>query len=913
MEQDKWIKQIGKDCSIQYTLCEHFLHPTVNDCVVVGNSSLRLLIFQSNRIQEIARYDHPRPIIYACITYDDGNPQICFISGSDIFFLLPKSNDFQILHSIHLDQKFSYVISNLQYICLYSHDNPSITLFDRKSNQFKSFDHEKQPIVWCCAFLNQFLLILEYKSVFQIKIYEVNDIENVNLISTHRTNVSSPYKFVSVPTHNSVYLLCNNKIIHIKHQASSISPKANIQALLLNGWSFNEFKVGIHDFDPLIIDAAPCGVRLFILTEGGRVFRFDGKIFEPVVLINAATNISSITISSYLVTVESSRLQLFDRNLEKSLDELSHPTTVYSSYTPGNFTVASQYSIHSTFFEYGIEIDRCSLFEYKLMPNFCMFKDLLFILFNDHTIMIDSEFKDVTPSVIKKISFDRVHANSHKSFFGLTSDTIYVYEYGSFNSYQEQSTLSSHRLNSLVIAEKNVISLWMYVHSTLLKQGSITLSSQVSALSYEKNIYASLFDQLIIIFDHSLNEIKRVNLDYLVFSISSIPSALLLGTGDGQILYCPSDLNPSTMKNQKVGLSTVHLTIIGNEITCMCDRRYFYLTENDIKKMPSDFLYFAPFTLNASFLGVIKSSKHMNYFLTQIHFSDKTIGFQSKLRIEFNQQVTKLTGAKRSSDFVCCVGKNKLYWSREQYLQELQPDEEVKSINEWKAKFKNKKISIWVVGTKKGEREGRLLMYNQNKKNNSIEVIFQKLFDNGPISSIAISTSSLAFFLSNNEITGFSVETGSLNKILQTNSQVTDAVLLDATEEYVAVLSNRDCFSVFSITGPKELQHIKTFSKCGIYNRIKIINNFVVVSSRVDPVLFIYMIENNTNVALIREINTYFLSPVTSISNVYGKALCTCICGEMYLISCKVDEEVTDADLARLFSFAHSADSLLFE
>ena len=109
MEESKWIKQICQDNSIQLLLCEHFIHPTVNDCVVVGNSSFRLLILQSNQIKEVARYDHQRPIISACITYNNDQPEIAFISGQNLFLMIPRIDQFEITKSLPLNHKYSII------------------------------------------------------------------------------------------------------------------------------------------------------------------------------------------------------------------------------------------------------------------------------------------------------------------------------------------------------------------------------------------------------------------------------------------------------------------------------------------------------------------------------------------------------------------------------------------------------------------------------------------------------------------------------------------------------------------------------------------------------------------------------------------------------------------------------------
>lgn len=899
MEESKWIKQICQDNSIQLLLCEHFIHPTVNDCVVVGNSSFRLLILQSNQIKEVARYDHQRPIISACITYNNDQPEIAFISGQNLFLMIPRIDQFEITKSLPLNHKYSIIISNSTLICMNNRDS-TLTFFERATNHFTNYEVVDDAQIWSISFLNEYLMTLEYQNVFKVKIYKTSNLNMISNVSSFVVNYFVPYKFISVPAHSSIYLLCESVLIQFKNTN---------QQSLSGGWTLSKFPIDIRSSDPLLVDAAPIGVRLFVLTAGGLLLRFDGSRFEFTGEFPGATCISTITISRFFISVDSCRIKLFDSNM-LPLDEYSRASCFYSSFTKGNFTVASQFSVHSIFYDYGIEVEKHAPINFTKTPRIFTFADCFFVLFSDRTVILDGDFKDVTPSIIKRCVFERVHANSRSSFFAATSDALYAYEFGSFTNCSAKSDISCHRSNMLLSCEGSSLSLYAYVHSALLIQSNTKLHSCVSAICFEDRIYAALFDKSVAILDDELCEVKRVSIDIVAFSIAinCESNAVVMGTEDGKLAFSDKEFEKVVVKSKTIGNSSVYLMCKFGEVTAMCDGYYFYITDQTAKPLPRDFAFFSPFSSHGTFLGLLKKSKkgELGRLITA-RFTDSKLGFRSRMIFEFNRPLTKLCSSRHGSDFVCCIGNSLLLFSHGSVRHEIAQDEVVLSITEWKAKHKTREIQFWIVVTRKGENEGRIIILNQSQSTCKVQTVFQKVF-NSPITAFAVSSPTLSFFASAGSICGASLETGSFTAKAKTQAKIADVVAMDCSDRYIAALADKNEFALFKIVSDMELKPVDIVRRQAVFGRIRVIGEFVAVSSRIFPALYIYMVDSsgeNDKLRIVREVN--FTSPVTSIFGANGNALCTCVCGEVTIVACSRDGEVNDQDVSKLFSFSHSA------
>ena len=910
MENPKFIKQISFDNSSNFLLCDSFIHQTFNDCVIVGHSSLRLILMQGNEINEVSRYDHNHPIISAAVHYVHGMPEICFISGQQMFFAKPTMTNFIISEPIPLSYKFSSVISNNSLICLYPH-NSSLFFYQKENGTFIQFDLPQNTKIWSSAFLNEYLSILEYRNVFYVKIYTTNDLSSIRCVASFAINYFTPYKVVSIKMHNSFYLLCESAFFKIDGNSSK-------------GFSMDKFQIDIRNSDPLIVDSAPCGVRLLLLSADGLILRFDGQKVELLTEINAATSIASLTISRFLVILESCRICLLDRECIQ-MHEIEYANCAYSSFTPSNFIVASKNSIYSTFYNYGIEVEKAAQMKINILPKFFVFKELIFILFSEKTVVIDSEFRDITPSQIKHKSFERIHANSQHSFFALTPSEITIYEYGALFTYNEETTLSAHRMNTLYTCQGRTLTSFLSCRSTLIKQNSKQFESEIYSLYVSENIFLSFPNGVVFIIDDEFNSISQTKFDFDIFSIVQTSSKLFFGTDSGEVLIVDNDSNHINFNEHNadintIGISRVYLCNVGNEVTAFCGKNYYYLKEKDhkitIRKLPPDFSFFSAFGYNSIFIALQKCShKSKFYNLITILFTDQKSGFHHSKNIEFNQQITKLSSSKSSSEYVCCLNKTTLFWSRGEVKYNVLEDEEVNSINEWKALHNGKLVQFWVACTTKNKNEGRLLIFLQSRRTNSVQPLLEKNFES-PIVAFSISSSSLAFFVMNDTINGISLETGSLKSKAKINTKLSDIVAIDCSSKYIAVLSNQRRFALFQIISDMELKILDIVDKPEIYGRIKLLSKYIAVSSRVNPILLIYQISQNNKLQIMKEV--HLLSPVSSIFNLNGLFFLNCICGELYLVDLNSMNEQNSNnfdnqskfDVSNIFSFSLSMLSL---
>ena len=174
-----------------------------------------------------------------------------------------------------------------------------------------------------------------------------------------------------------------------------------------------------------------------------------------------------------------------------------------------------------------------------------------------------------------------------------------------------------------------------------------------------------------------------------------------------------------------------------------------------------------------------------------------------------------------------------------------------------------------------------------------------------PIVAFTAVSSKLAFFVQDDVITGLSLETGALTQRAKANSKISNVVAIDSSLHHIAVLSDNDGFSMFRIISETKIDLLCIVKVHGLYGRIKVMNDFVIITSRLEPVAYVYNVSATPQV--LRTVNT--LSPIVSIFSVSGKALLNCICGEMYIVSCNGDD-ILESDCSGLFSFGHSSFSL---
>ncbi|KAH0786935.1 hypothetical protein GPJ56_009181 [Histomonas meleagridis] len=305
------------------------------------------------------------------------------------------------------------------------------------------------------------------------------------------------------------------------------------------------------------------------------------------------------------------------------------------------------------------------------------------------------------------------------------------------------------------------------------------------------------------------------------------------------------------------------------------------------------------------FLAIVKSSINSSQFdLICFHFNDNSNEFTNSILFELNRRVGKIECSHNHSEFVFSIEKPPaLFWSRGSKQFDLEPNEKVNSITEWKAKLGENNVRLWVVCTTRYQ-EGRLLFFSQSRSDNNVRLVLPKTFQS-PIVAFTAVSSRLAFFVQDDIITGLSLETGALTQRAKANSKIPNVVAIDSSINYIAVLSDKDGFSIFTVINDTKIESLAVVRVHDLYGRIKVMNNFVIVTSRLEPIAYIYNICQNP--IIMRTVNV--LSPIVSIFSVNGKALFNCICGEIYIVNCNGDE-IVDSDLSGLFSFGNSSFAL---
>jgi hypothetical protein len=320
--------------------------------------------------------------------------------------------------------------------------------------------------------------------------------------------------------------------------------------------------------------------------------------------------------------------------------------------------------------------------------------------------------------------------------------------------------------------------------------------------------------------------------------------------------------------------------------------------------LPPDFEFFSPIgTGKPLFVALVKGKKPN---LLTFTFTDVSLGYRYQKLFEVQHgRISKLSASKCQGEFVAALGKDPviLFWSRGCVKRELEMDEKVKAISEWKARHKAKLLTIWIVCTET-MTGGRLLIFAQSRTNNEVSLILPKTFDK-PILGFTAVSPVLAFLVIGGAINGISLETGALIQKGKTDADVSPVVAIDSSERYVAALADQRKFSLFEIVNESDLNPVGIVEKPALFGRIKIIDEFLVVTARMSLAVYIYAIRRPPQ--LVRQL--FVTSPVTSVFRIRGKALCCCLCGEMYLVDCQ-GREVFERDISAVFSFGHSILSL---
>lgn len=879
----KWVKQIKPDSSIQTILTGKFTHPTISDCILVGHSSIRLLSIKSNKLVETTTYMHKDPISSA--TVFEKFAEIIFISKNELFFLsLNKDHELAVTHKQKIDQEYTFVTCWDSKILLYS-TYPTISIADREALLFTRYDINVQSVL-SAGIINNRIVLLQRANNFEVCFYNYSDPAQLKSVYRKVLSMEIPYRLICTPAHNAVYVLSQGKFSKIQMSE--------------NSYFFNPFQISSKNGDDLIVDAVSVGINLYMLNADGLVIRFDGEKVEIMKTIIGANSISSPTLNRLLISIDSDKIQLLDRDLSV-LDEVESVICRSSSYRKGNFIIASGHSVHSAFYDYGIEIEKVSEMKYVKPPHLKTSNgNYTFVMYEDRAVVISEDFKDCTPSVLKHNHFERIHMNSLQFFFAVCDDSIHVFDHGYVNVIKHKSTLSCFHHSTIFLALGSYIGCYMYSNGVLEKVSDRKFVSQVSAIeTYNStNVLIALFDGSVFIADDDLNVKEGYTFeDCFVTSFLESTNKIVCGLSNGQVVVFTCTL--SVINKYTVGILPAF--VCGNEtiIGCKCGKKFYAIIDDKPNILPPDFLSFDVLP-NGKCIAIVSSPKKtVSAALFTFHFTDANIGFHSRTLFEFNGYIDRVCSTRTKDAFVCSIREPaSLFWSRGEVITPLETREVVRTICEWKANHGGKFINFWAIVTEGSMSVARFLLYMQSSSDYKVRSILAKVFQD-PITSFCIVSPELAVFTHPDQVVGISLESGSLRKVFSNKALLPDIVFSDASTDYIGCITNNRGFFVMKVV-KNSLSSSFVLKKPMLGSRIKIVDKYVVVSDRFG-LLEIYSVEGK----FIKR--HHFVSSVTEMFNIGSdKVLCCHICGELTIIKV-TDGEVLESDVSSLFSFGRSA------
>ncbi|EAY20656.1 hypothetical protein TVAG_163520 [Trichomonas vaginalis G3] len=882
-----WAKQIKIDSSIQFLLTGNFTHPTIMDCIVVGHSSFRLYSVKSNQLVETTKYIHNKSISSASIVENSDHSEICFISKNVLSFLgLNSQHEFEVNQKKDIDHELTYVTCAKSLILLYS-SLPFLSIGNRNDLNFTRYTLQVQSVLSACI-INNRIAVLQRANNFEVCFYSYDDKSQLKTVYKKVLSLEIPYKLIPSVSHSAVYVLSENKISKILIQETS--------------YFFNPFQVSSKGGDGLIIDAVSSGVNTYFLTADGCLIRFDGENLEYLMTLNGANSICSPTFNRFIVSIDSNKIQLFDREFQV-LDECEDVICRCSSYRKGNFIIASGSSVHSAFYDYGIEIEKVSEMNYFVVPRLITSSSgcFAFIVYEDKCVVINEEFKDATPSFMKHLSIDRIHCNSLSFFFLVNEENVYVFDHGYVNCIKHPSTLSCFHHSTIFLAAQDSISCYIYTNNCLEKVSDRKFTSQISSIATynSTNVVISLFDGTIYIADDDLNVREGCTLenDVFVTSLLTTNNSIIFGASDGFVYIMDDKL----LLKEKFKIGNIPVTVSGYEnlICCKCGKRFSTIIDQKVKSLPPDFLAIDVLS-NGKCIAIVSSpKKDKTAALFTFHFTNTTIGFHSSTLFNFNGFIDRVCAARSKDAFVCSIREPpSLFWSRGEVITVLEKNEIVRTIVEWKAKHGEKLINFWVACTEGNSSISRFMLFTQNVSDFKVRTILTKTFGE-PITSFCAISPSLALFSHSDQLVGISLETGALRKIFSVKSPLKDIVFTDANTSYVAGLTNDNGFFLMKVL-EKSLETVFVVKKPFLGSRIKVIGNYTVVADRFG-LLEIYDITGKLGKKF------KFVSPISDMFDIGNeKVLCCHICGELTLV--KVSEGILlESDVSSLFSFGRSA------
>ena len=910
MSEAQWARQIRSDSSIQQVLCERFVHPTISDCVVVGNCSLRFVTTMGDVLREVARYDVDGRINSAAIVHVDEKPKVCMIWDlKKVAVAVPSVGSFSVEIVAEMDKKFYHVSGGGNIVCLSCFDSSLRFVGLVDGDVFDASVGEDVKVLSTC-WVDGSLVVLQKGGNIQVVIYNVVE-RTLRCVAKHSPNYLKPYRIVGVPHHQAAYILGDGSFLWVRKAKNG-------------AWLFDSHVVPVVSGDSLVVDVAPISVcvHMAILAADGSIWKFDGSKCEFMTTHDHADAIVSVTINRFVLSVENCRLMLLDKSFTQ-LDEINDVLFNCVSYMSGNFITGARHTIHAIYYDYGIEVEKVATLDFECKCDMHADQDSVFITFPEKTVIVDQQFRDFTPNFLRHKKCDRFHGATPYFFFAVSRDDVSIFDHGSVHTVPLKSTLSVARNSMLYVADEKHISSHLYCHGSLLCQHTVRLNSQVTAIALvlEKSFVVAMVDGSIYLFDDEFNVVAEAHLDYLIVSAAGASSHVVLGTGTGAVLFCDKDLN--ILSDLQIGIAPVSLNCVNGQIAVSCGDRYHYISPSEGFKttiLPPDFEYFSPIGKGPLvFVALVKGDKGNEHQLMTFKFTNQVQGFHSKRLYDCTcGRIAKITCSKHAGEFLASLvdkcGLSTLFFSKGNVKYPLARGETVVDIAEWRARLKDVKqdkdthVYFWLVCTNSDDG-GKLYFFTQSRSTNEVPLKLKKEF-NSPITALTIVSSGLGYFTMAGSILGFSLATGALVQKGKFPVKSNHVIALESSSNCVAVLydntrrsqaeEHKKIFSVYQLSDKQSLEHAYTVGDDSILvGCMKIVGTHILVSSRANPVVHIYDLATGHEVHVIR-----FLAPVIAIFEVKRKAVCCCIDGEMHAVNCD-GQQFFPPDVSRMFSFCN--------
>lgn len=871
----KWAKMVNGDSSIKKIISCYITSHIISDFIVLGYNSLRLFNVQNRKINEVTRYDHISMISdVSVIRYDDTKCDIIFISKRTAF-ILNFTSDFKLMVSktIQLNRIYEYISTSEYMFCLYSMD-PYIILFENNyTSKEYSFDYS---IIISLSFFRENIVILYFKDSFFIDIYEVSDFQGP--ILSRKLPHEFPYKLYYSSQLNSLYILSESKVTIITMNST--------------GYIFDPHVLNLDREHSIICDATTMGSQLIVISDDGGLLTYNDKFFLKKEVFDGLVGIASLTVNKCVIVLENGRLVLLDKDFSV-LDNFEGSYCRSVSYKMGNFLIASEYSVKQCFYDYGISANCFINLSHPYPPQVSVSGEFIILKYYNKMIVLSEEYKNITPSFLNRKTYERLYVNSQKFMFALNHYVITVFDHGVLYKFNYVSTLSLNKDNVLILVENNTIFVLQFYHTKFLTRTSKVLDFHISSISFYNDnnvIISSLYGDIMIV-DEDLQLIKHVKLDYTPTSISEFRGSIVISTDQGELIYLDRELHITSIL--KIADTPISVHGVNSCLTLRSRTNSYVFVNNSLRILPSNLLMVYPYKDN-SYISFVKKYDNKNGYLMLFNVENTSLDFHYECLYRFNGRINNVLACNYKNILVVSTyNPSALFFSKNDQHVSLERGEIVTSLTEWNAKFKGKVNTYILVSTKRPSAKSRFLLYGIYKP--EINNVFEKLFTDDITCVLSISKT-LAVFSHNNKVFGISLETGSLTrKFTYEPEKITSIIDLSYESNCLAILSEKNGFSLIDISKENSPVHLFHVKKHIIGKNIKVYQNHIIITDLIGNVLF-YDIKGD----YIKQIN--LITTCTNIIASKNKLLACCITGHMYILSFN-EEESTKNDLSTSFTF----------